>query len=36
MTQEKTPIEALPIPNNGFIWSPITKKWYDKNGQPVY
>lgn len=35
MTENEAPLEALPPPPNGKVWSPITKKWYDKNGQPV-
>jgi len=27
--------EAYPIPENGYVWSPITKRWYDINGQPI-
>lgn len=34
--KEKPPPEIPPAPNRGFVWSPVTKRWYDKQGQPVY
>jgi hypothetical protein len=36
MTPQEVPPEALPVPDKAVVWSPITKKWYDKKGQPVY
>ena len=32
MTPQEAPPEALPVPDNAVVWSPITKKWYDYKG----
>lgn len=36
MTPEEVPEEALPIPENAIVWSPITKQWYDEKGHHIY
>lgn len=35
MTPQEAPPEALPAPENAVVWSPITKRWYDKKGNPI-
>jgi hypothetical protein len=35
MTPQEAPPEALPVPENAVVWSPITKRWYDKKGNPI-
>lgn len=36
MTPQEAPPEALPAPDKAVVWSPVTGKWYDKKGQPIY
>jgi hypothetical protein len=35
MLIHEAPPEAFPAPTNAYLWSPLTKKWYDKKGNTL-